>query len=555
MNSGKGSLTAPFFFVALALACVGTRFASVTGWALSAVALMGTAWSGATTRAAPSWLSISVISFAGLVTLNAIFLTPAYNPAGLYNPLLLALAFVAFRRFGDSSELHATVAAFASGAVLAAWGLVQAGPLGMARAEGFFLTPAINAGMINLFLVPLLAAVMLGRREGLLLAVGVLFAAALFAADSRGGFLGLTIGLATAAILAMRAGLLQRRGVVAAFALLVAGFLLVLALQAIPWGPTAKELPADSVARAESSQSRLELYALSWNTWLERPLIGTGYLTFSYALERNRSKVPSYGESNETWFAHNDYLQTLQELGPAGLAAFLAVTGLPLLLAYRKVPSLPAERRPGAVAAAAGLASMAGHAMVDFPFFIPVCLVLYGALLGALDRQLAQERGIAPPASSAGPVFRAARAGALLLAALVLLRPLLAEWSSAWGLRKFAAGQGPSAALWLGLASSIEPADWRYHWYAGQFWDAQAADSGKREAARLAVAAYMGGVNANPLEPKSLLGLISMNLRYRDLLDAPADPRTLQEWMARAETLAPYRAEVREVRARLGAAK
>lgn len=555
MTSGKGSLAAPLFFVSLALACAGTRFASVTAWAGAAIALMGAAWAGAVTRAPLSWLAISAYGFAGLVALNAIFVSPAYNPAGLYHPLLLALAFAAFRRFDDQTETRVAAVALAGGAILAAWGLIQVGPLGIARAEAFFLTPATNAGVINLLLAPLLAAVLLGWRGRLLLAAGALLAAALFAADSRGGLLGLAVGLGTAAVLTLRAGKLQRRGIITAVALLAAGFFAVAALRAIPWGAPGKELPTDPVARAESSQSRLELYALSWNTWLERPLAGTGYLTFPYALERNRAKVPSYGEANETWFAHNDYLQTLQELGPAGLAALLAITGLPLLLAYRRIPSMQAERRPTAIAATAGLASMAGHALVDFPFFIPACLVLYGATLGVLDRRLGEERGTVPSPLRAGYAFRAARAGLLLLAVLVLLRPLAAEWASAWGLRKFAAGDGPSAALWLGVARSVEPADWRYHWYAGQFWDAQAADSGKREAARLAVAAYAAGVEANPLEPKSLLGLISVHMRYRELLDAPADSRTLREWMARAEALAPYRAEVREARARIGAAK
>jgi O-antigen ligase len=555
MNARKGSFVAPLFFVSVALACAGSRFGSVTPWALSAAVLIGVAWAGAGIRAAPSWLSLSAYSYAGLVALDTLFVSPAYTAAGLYHPLLLALAFAAFRWFDDQSETRAAIAALSGGAILAVWGLIQVGPLGTSRAEAFFLTPATYASVINLLLAPLLAAVMLETRSRLLLAGGVLLAAALFAADSRGGFVGLTVGLGAAAILALHAGRLQRRGTIVAVALLAAGFVFVAALRAIPWGALGREMSAETVARAESSQSRLELYALSWNTWLERPLAGTGYLTFPYALERNRAKVPSYGEFNETWFAHNDYLQTLQELGPAGLVALLAISGLPLLFAYRRIPFVQAERRPPAIAAAAGLASMAGHALVDFPFFIPACLLLYGAMLGVLDRRLREERGTAFSPTSPGPAFRAARAAIVLLAALALLRPLVAEGASAWGLRKFAAGQGPSAAFWLGLARRVEPADWRYHWYAGQFWDAQAADSDKREAARLAVAAYAAGVDANPLEPKNLLGLISVHMRHRDLLDAPADSRTLQEWMARAEALAPYRSEVRSARARLGVAK
>ena len=555
----KGSYTAPLFFLSLAVACAGSRVCFVTPWA-AAAALLGLAgWAGAgRDDFAPTRLAAAVFCYALLVALNTLLMSPAYTPAGLFHPLLLALAFAAFRRFDDKTERRAAFAGLALGAALAAWGLAQVGALGVARAHALFETPATYAAVINLLLVPLLALAMTGRRAAPLLAVGGLLAAAMFAAGSRGGFLALAAGLGVAAVLAVRAGMLQRRGLALAFALLVAGWILAVGLRALPWagpiGSGAEALPTTQ-EQAASSQSRLELYDLSWSAWLARPLAGTGYLTFRYVLEEGRAKVPSYSESLETWFVHNDYLQTLQELGPLGLAALLALVGLPAWLGYRRIPLLPMERRDAPLAAASALTAMGIHALVDFPFYIPVCLVLYGALLGSLDRRLGQGEPRAAQPLHAAMWFRAARTGCVVLAGVILLRPVAAEAAAEWGLSRSAQGHSQSAAFWLEAARRVEPADWRYHWYAGRFWDGQASVSGRREAARLAARAYAAGFEVNRLEVTNLLGKISVHRRHGKLLDAPAGPSVLEVWVAQAEALAPFNSAVRLERALLGAAR
>jgi hypothetical protein len=176
--------------------------------------------------------------------------------------------------------------------------------------------------------------------------------------------------------------------------------------------------------------------------------------------------------------------------------------------------------------------------------------VLYGALLGALDRRLNGPTLAVSPAWSSKPWLRPVRAGALTIAAVIVLRPVAAEAAAEWGLRKSRAGEGQSAALWLGTAQLIDSRDWRYHWYAGQFWDAQATQSGRREAARLAAEAYAAGFDANSLEVRNLLGKIVVHRRHRQLLDDPADNRTLQEWLAQAQALAPLSPDVKREHSR-----
>ena len=553
MNAGKGSLAAPFFFAALALACVGSRLGTALPWALSVLALAVAGWAGRASRAPLSLLALAGFGYPALVALNALVFSPAYTPAGLYHPLLLVASFLVARRFTAWAEKRAALSAIALGAILAAWGLVQLALQGVARAHAFFETPSAYAATLNLLLVPLLAVAFAGGRNGLIVSGVIALSAALFAADSRGGLLALAAGIGAAMILARRAQLLRPRGLMLALAFVAAGSILAAALRALP-SSHATEPPTARV-RAESSVSRLELYALSWSAWREHPLLGSGYLTFGYALEKGRARVPSYGDSNETSFVHNDYLQTLFELGPLGLAALLALTWLPPWIAYRRIPVLREDQRLRVVATSSALVAMAVHALVDFPFYVPICLVLYGSLLGALDRQVRESvQAPAPPWHSI-PWLRAARAGAILIALIFLLRPVVAETVAERGLARAAAGKGQSAALLLGAARRIEPADWRYYWYEGQFWDAQANDSGKREAAQLAAEAYAAGVHANPLEIRNLLGKISVHRRHRALLDAPADRSTLQTWLAQAEALAPLNPEVRRARRMLEAMK
>jgi O-antigen ligase len=514
---------------------------TVAPWAMSAAVLSFLALRHESTAPARPWVGTALLVYGLLVVLNTLFMSPAYTPAGLYHPLLLVLAYFGVRNLSDRPARHVALAALLFGAILAAWGLIQVGVNGVARAHAIFETPATYATVLNLLLLPLLAGLLVLRRNLWLLASAVLLAAGLIAADSRGGFLAMLAGLGAALILGVRGNMLQRRGLLIVPVVLASAWILVFALRGLAATEAAEPTPE---ARAESSISRLELYSLSLNAWREQPLAGTGYLTFRYALERGRAYVPSYGTTSETWFVHNDYLQTLQELGPLGFLALLALATLPPLLAYRKLPYLPVAQRPIIVGATAGLVAMAVHALVDFPFYIPLCLLIYGALLGVIDARLGETAAMPREDRLPARWTRVARTAVLTVAAIVLLRPVAAEAAGEWGLRKLAAGEGQRAAFWLGAAQRLDPRDWRYHWYAGQFWDAQAAESGKPEAAQLAADAYAAGFAANPLEVKNLLGKISVHRRHRQLLREAADPSTLQQWLAQAKALAPLNPEV-----------
>jgi hypothetical protein len=191
---------------------------------------------------------------------------------------------------------------------------------------------------------------------------------------------------------------------------------------------------------------------------------------------------------------------------------------------------------------------MALHAFVDFPFYVPLCLLLYGGATGMID--------------SLAPQDVAARVPGMLIAAGIafaiwmLATPVVAQAAAAYAHRQWQTARGESAAYWFEVARRVESRDWRYHWYAGQFWYAQALETRKPEAARLAERAFADGMAANPREVRNVLGRISTHLRLSALLAAPADAAALRAWSDRALALAPrdpaVQAEAALVRHELG---
>ena len=544
---------ASLFFLALALAAAGSAQAVVGLWAAAALALAAILWRGQAPPAA-SWLTVAAVGFAALIAANTLFASPAYTPAGLFHPLLFLLAFAAARRCPIGRQRLLFGGALAAALVLGVWGLAQQRMLGEARALAFLETPSTYAALLDLVLLPAAVWLLWGRGGRAFAALVALLVAASLAALSRGAWAGALAGAGAALLLGARLPSPGARAWARLGAAVVLGVLLSVAVRLPLPGLAHEQAPPSAPAQLESaasSLSRLELFAVSWEAYRVHPVAGTGYLTFAYALERHRAEVPSYGADHVTYFAHNDYLQLLQETGPLGLLALAALALLPYGLARRALARLGTEQKVHAVAAVAGLASMSVHALVDYPFYVPACLVLFGALLGALDRLLAAAGVGRVPALALPALPRAARIALVLLALFGLAQPVAAEAAAYWGRRQLGAGRGLAAAYWLQVASRLQPRDWRYHWYLGQFWQGQALAGGGAEAVRFALREFGAGLSANPLEVRDLLGRIATYRLLGQQLPRPASAAELDAWSRQALVMAPLMPQARRERARV----
>jgi O-antigen ligase len=541
---------ASLFFLALAFAAAGSAQAVVGLWAAAALALLALFWRGQEAPGA-SWLAVAATGFAALIAANTLLASPSYTPAGLFHPLLFILAFAAARRCPICRQRTLFGGALAAALVLGVWGLAQVRFQGEARALAFLETPSTYAALLDLVLLPAAVWLLWGRGGRMLAVLLALLAAASFAALSRGAWIGALVGAGAALLLGMQLPRPDGRAWARLGAAVILGVLLTFAARLQLPGLAHEEPGPNAPARLESSLSRLELYALAWEAYRAHPVAGTGYLTYRYALERHRAEVPSYGADQVTYFVHDDYLQLLQETGPLGLLALAALALLPYALARRALARLDPEQKVHAVAAVAGLATMSVHALVDYPFYVPACLVLFGALLGGLDRLLAAAGVGCLPALSLPALPRAARIALLLVAAYMVSQPVAAEGAASWGRRQLGEGRTLEAAYWLQVASRLQPRDWRYHWYLGQFWQGQAFAGGGTDAVRFALREFDAGLRANPLEVRNLLGRITTYRLLGQELPRPASASELEAWSRDALAMAPLMPQVRRERERV----
>jgi O-antigen ligase len=552
----RRGLAAPLLFLALAFASYGSVEASPAVWLGAVVLLVLAAWALPAPSPSLSVLSVAVGGFAAWLILTNEWMSPSYSAAAPYQAAFLMGGFVVGRRAGLAALTPLFVAAVALVLCLAGWALWQEARNPAQRAHALFETPATLAATINLLLVPCLVLLAFGHRGLFLLIASALLSAAVMAAGSLGGWL----AIAFAAVLALgfaRRGRLEPHpeSLVLATVTLAAGWLIAWGLpilwsSASPlWGGAGS--PA-ALAEAvhdpiNSSAARLDLYrlaldGLSISSWLT----GYGYLGFYYLMEAGRGAVGTYGPST-TYFVHNDYLQVLLELGVPGLALFACIVTLPMIRAWQALPRVALRERLILLCALGAACTMMLHALVDFPFYIPVCVIAFGVAIGVID-SIASEPG--PPAAP-GVGRRAAIAAVATIWALLLVKPVAAEAAAAHAQRQWRTAQAQNAAYWFEVARRIEPRDWRFHWYAGQFWYAQARRGGKPPAAQLADDAFAAGFAANPREVRNLSGRITVQRELRWQLESPASDAVLRAWAEEAARLAPFDPNVQRQSARV----
>ncbi|RMF07699.1 MAG: hypothetical protein D6762_07050, partial [Candidatus Neomarinimicrobiota bacterium] len=124
---------------------------------------------------------------------------------------------------------------------------------------------------------------------------------------------------------------------------------------------------------------RQDIWSHTIQLWLKRPWLGYGFRTFHVT---NTQWLPP----GVRWdFAHNDYLQILNELGGIGLGLFFLF--LSMVLGWVRT----CLRSPGTGAVAPGMAlgllGMMMHTVVDYHFYIPGLLFLFLWYVQGIIRQ------------------------------------------------------------------------------------------------------------------------------------------------------------------------
>ena len=148
--------------------------------------------------------------------------------------------------------------------------------------------------------------------------------------------------------------------------------------------PSSGGKPSQSLVSL-SGNFRSKYWRVAWDEYAAHPWLGSGAGTFDLYWDRDRATI--YGARD----AHNLYLETLAEQGPAGLILLLATLALPFL-------GLRGGRPDPLTAAAAGayLAFLL-HGLVDWDWEMPAVTVAALLCGSALLARPAGRRALASP--------------------------------------------------------------------------------------------------------------------------------------------------------------
>ena len=393
-------------------------------------------------RPAHSPLTIPLLLFLGIVFASTAWSIDRFvtvlGAAGVFACVVAALLLL--RQF--NTPAHARVVCLALvilACLLAPLGVLQAAlgrgdfiTDGPARAHSAFVTPNSFAGFL-IVVIPMAAALALTarRRAGriaLWCATALLFAA-LVLSQSRGAWVA---GAIAAALFLWQLGrarilIFRRRRLVVAGVIVLAGAT-ALAIWVVRPEMARRAASVFQPHKVPTFQHRL----LYWDATLEMAAnalpLGIGLQTFhiDYPAHRRAELAGTL-----QWYAHNDYLQILVELGPLGLAALLWLLwrvgrmGRDVLRAETE----PANRAV-LLACCAGAGAALLHSLVDYDLYVPgVALpvfVCFG-IIGAAHLRLTSP---APTVRSIGklrPLLATAVLAAGTVAVFFALRPLAAE--------------------------------------------------------------------------------------------------------------------------------
>ena len=303
---------------------------------------------------------------------------------------------------------------------------------GPARAHSVFVTPNTFAAFL-LIVIPMAAALALAARRRasritLWCAAALLFAA-LVLSQSRGAWVAGAIVAVVAAWQLGRARLLTLRKrplVVAGAVLLVGATALIVWVVQPEMGKRAASVLRPH--KAPTFQHRL----LYWDSAIEMAIdalpLGIGFETYhvDYPAHQRQQLAGTL-----QWYAHNDYLQILIELGPLGFIALLWLLWRVVRMSREVLRAEPdPANRAVLVACCTGAGAALLHSLVDYNLYVsatalPV-FVCFG-IIGAAHLRLTKPEPAPRARGKLAPLLSVAALAAGTIAIVFVLRPLAAE--------------------------------------------------------------------------------------------------------------------------------
>ncbi len=494
-------------------------------------------------------INAALVGFCLLLLINALYLNPACYAGGIYFPATLLIAFIV----ASCRSVWLTQTGFkifcAVIGLIAVWALVQWltgwGFLGRKSARALALFPSTNilATVLNLGLMPVLSYYLLGRGGRGVYGLTLLLFAGLLTTQSRGGYLGLLSGVLFLVTFVGKAEVVTQwrryRRVAVGFLAVLVFFKFYAWLGLANWSTDA----VFATLMYGDTSNRWEIYQVAWKGLAEHLWVGIGYYNFGYYFEAH--KVPPFLD-RRIIFVHNDYLEFALETGLLGLGLFLllivAVYGQ--LFKFRQ-QAMAGQRLP-LILSAGAITSMLAHALVDYPFYIPVLMAVFGAYLGIINQQLIDMGATHWQLQKMSTqYFLGLRSGfignALVIGLLAWLGlPAFALVAANYSSYRLLTGDVQQALLWSGVARTLQPRTAGYYWKEGVIWRDQGVAQNRPDLVEKSNVIFSKGLEVNPFEVNNLLEKTALHRKYRTLLKQPASHQDIMTWINHAKSLQPH---------------
>lgn len=485
-------------------------------------------------------LTVGMVLMCAWLFADAALRTPHYAPAAIYRPLVLLGAFWASSLLPAAAMIRVFRAGVVLVALLVLIGMLQTwtGFHHIAahgdRAAATFSTPNTFATVINLLLLPLVALSVTGRGGRAAFILSLWLFEGLLITGSRGGWVAFAAGIA---FLLWYMGLPRGRAEGRPWLRIGLGFACVYVLHTLVKSlvggvDLVDMIMADTLARGASF--RMEIFSVTLERIAEQPLAGYGANMFSPLFEM--TKPASLDRPMSFPFAHNDYLQIWLEFGALGILGLLFVVAA----ALRALLRARATKEHGpALACGGAIAAFLVHALVDFPLYVAIPELLFGAALGALSRRRGDDaRIVGALARFPSPSMFFKRA--LGVAALAwVAQPAVAEIASHRAVAELMNLRPSEALYWQSVARRFEPHYGHRYWEEGVIWRDQAIETGNRALAATADATFAAGMLAAPYDPSNFYERARLHRQHPDLLPGAVSKEQILEWSAQALRLLP----------------
>ncbi len=269
------------------------------------------------------------------------------------------------------------------GSLLAVWGIIQVAALGYTRAVGPLSDPNTYGCLLNILWFPLFTHFLSSKQNEAKLYGVVLFVVqmALMMSGSRTASLIWLLLFAAIALLLWNTVSRARLVFICAIA---AGNYFIYSLHSGHLAVSSYEAAISIPHTAPVAHfPRLLMWQSTIHMWLDSPWFGGGLGSWNYI-------YPAYRIADESgtsgYFAHNDYLQLLQEGGAVFIVIFVGLIGWFYLGNIRKLATNSGLERIENLGLLAGITAVILHATVNFSFYLIYINILVGIYFGRLSQ-------------------------------------------------------------------------------------------------------------------------------------------------------------------------